>query len=398
MTIRNNILPDRKSVAQFCDREYCQNQFIYTHPIQQNTTKTKLISCEDHPPENDDQVTYYWDTHIDQIEQRLQFAEERENLFLNLICENPVKSKPLNQHEKIVYSPYVFDKKTSDYAHLKADHELAFEVNKGGPVSELSLIIPTFGHHKELKKVLKSLSHQKPSSELIIVGTKSEEEILKRLLACAPIPKIKLVTLNVERQLGDHKYAAGHMRNLGVAHSTSPKLLFMDSDILLPSYSIETFKIALETDDIIMPKRKHIRGVFERLFSRSTEREKDLHWHHFYSSPYEWSCQNAPWKYVSTYTLGVNKFLFLKLGGFNPSFNSYGFEDVEFGYRAYKNKASFKLLDFYVNHIFHHGQRSEYQNNEEIRQKLLTRTARIFYKIHRDPDIYQQLKYYLNEF
>lgn len=348
------------------------------------------ISCEDFPPKEDRKSIFYWDTHSNQVETRLKMIANRKDVFLSVISDDQIEASQ-------VRVPYLFDTKTSDYAHLKAQYKVVLEKNKQIQKPEISLIIPTFDHSSEIKKVIKSLYQQQGPFELIIIGTTKEEGTLKAILENAPMCRLKLITLNFERKLGDYRYAAGHMRNIGAVHSVSPRLLFMDSDILLPARSLELFVNNLDHHDLVMPMRRHQKGLLSRLFLKPTVREKDQHWLSFYSNPRSWSSLKSPWKYISTYTLGIKRSFFMKLGGFNPSFNSYGFEDVELGYRAYKNEASFKLLKLSVQHLFHHRKRSEYNNDETTRQKMLARTAQIFYMIHHDDEIYQELKYYLDE-
>lgn len=397
MLPNDNILPDRASVAKACKNPYCKNQILYQHPIKGSKYNYKIICCEDKLPKKEKNVFFYWDTHQSQLKERLKIIKNRDDLFLNNISDNIIDTEQAHKQTSKLRIPYIFNIQTSSYAHLKADHHLI--INQKGQAShpEISIVIPSFGHQKELTKVIKSLYQQTVPYELIIVGLRKEEKNIKETLKAYNKGPLKFITLYFDRELGDYSYAAGHMRNIGASYACSPRLLFMDSDIIIPHQGLKTLRDALEFNDVIMPKRKHQRTSLLHFLHKKTEREKDQHWKKFYASHLGWAELNSPWQYVSTYTLGVNRSLFFKLGGFNPSFNSYGFEDVEFGYRAFKHTASFQLIDLFVNHIFHHEKRSEYNNNEEKRQRMLARSARIFFKIHRTHEILKQLKHYLSE-
>ena len=410
---------DRLSVSKNCKNTFCARQIGYTHPLKHKGPRIQIICCESVPPAPSAATLYCWDTHVHQIKEKLRQCNQRDDLRLNIICRSETeleeaqdKTGPhdsrifmsydfipegLNKKKQITKLPYFFDSRSSDYAHLKASSQVIFNRSTLNCTAEISIIIPTFKHLPHLKKVLKNLQGQEIDFEIVIVGTLKDAPFLKNIALGVPKYNLKIITLDFERELGDNRYAAGHMRNIGAYYSSSPLLLFMDSDILLPKKLLRYIAKNLESHDIVMPKRQHKRNVVSSLFRKTTKRENDKHWLNFYSQQSNWSDLKSPWMFVSTFTLGIKRSFFDDIGGFNPSFNSYGFEDVELGYRAHKMNARFCLLNSYVQHLFHHNERSEYQNSEDKRQEMLARGAQIFFRIHQDQEVYEQLKHYLSK-
>ena len=122
--------------------------------------------------------------------------------------------------------------------------------------------------------------------------------------------------------------------------------------------------------------------------------EQKKYWKDFNKTK-DWSSLPHHWRYVYTNSLSVKRKLFWKLGGLRKNFIFYGFEDTDFGYCLTKSGYKLHLLDMEVFHLFHKNTRSEFFNLQGFRNRLLTRTAHIFYLNHLAEDIYEVLLRYM---
>jgi GT2 family glycosyltransferase len=102
-------------------------------------------------------------------------------------------------------------------------------------------------------------------------------------------------------------------------------------------------------------------------------------------------------KYVCTYSLAISKSLFKKIGWFRKNYIFYGFEDTDLGYRLNKAGVPFYLSPLKVYHLYHDNERSEFFNKTYYRHLVLSKTAKIFFLNHLDPEIYEHFISFMQE-
>jgi glycosyltransferase involved in cell wall biosynthesis len=271
---------------------------------------------------------------------------------------------------------------------------------------KISVIIPTHNRQRLLFNTLMSLLRQSVDQkyfEIIVIddgSTDGTQAMLKDLSLSEPDLSITVLYLNRKQRLNRLYNAnkAGLLRNFGARISKSETLLFLDSDILLPIHFLDTAIDCLGSFDIISARRKYLSNeatnlpkVFEKKFAENDYMKNN--WTDYLNEFYEtndWKSLDIPWKYFMTYSLVVKKSVFDQVQGFRSNFISYGYEDLDFGYRVISNckNIKLKLMPIDVYHQFHFSGGSENTLDEDFKFFQLSTTAKTFiaqnapYKTH----------------
>ena len=285
---------------------------------------------------------------------------------------------------------------------------------KNFPTSEkpikFSVIIPSYNNKQQLLNTLKNLTEQdypKDQYEVISIDDGSSDGTLSMLsdfiqenrkvnISASHFPRV------IPRQAGDYRFRAGVARNLGAKQAQGVYLAFLDADILTPSYYLNQLEKAHQKADVVQLKRYHLKKTMDLdiLFSdpESLKKhcyiEEENYWGTFYKKGFQNSW--PPWKYVCTYGLSLSKRDFMDYGRFNTNFTGYGFEDTDLGYRLYKAKKKFSLCDIHCYHQPPESIRREHKNLLK-RHVQLSKTAKIFFYNHLDPEIYEHLAVYMKQ-
>lgn len=270
----------------------------------------------------------------------------------------------------------------------------------------VSVVIPTYNNCSYLRLCLRALSQQSldPSKyEIIIVDDGSDEQTqgqIKKLMF--ELSRVSIKYIYFPRPPGTVLRRAGVARNVGVGHSLADTILFLDADILLDSKTIEKMWEQSQRWDVVQCKRAHVANPDLLLFQDLNEaflKAKFFYKQNDYIEPFyeasAWQDLKDYWKYTCSYCLMLKKKDFIEAGMFNRGFVSYGFEDVNLGYKLYGAGKTFCLLDKTVIHVEAEG----FVYNDEIeskRQEMLANTAKIFYLQHLNDDIYQLFNVYMS--
>ncbi|MDE0092163.1 MAG: glycosyltransferase family A protein, partial [Oligoflexia bacterium] len=111
-----------------------------------------------------------------------------------------------------------------------------------------SVVITAYNCKKECVLTLKHLYQQdlpKKEWELILVDDGSQEDLLPVLKDLNFLKQMNFKFISLPRVLPrtgpkDHRFRAGIARNLGAKYAKGKNLLFLDADILIPSYYISS--------------------------------------------------------------------------------------------------------------------------------------------------------------
>ena len=276
---------------------------------------------------------------------------------------------------------------------------------------DFSIIIPSYNNKTQLINTLEKLTEQtykKEQFEIIVIDDGSTEgtfSALKKFIDCHKnnnftalhFPRVK------PRTPGDAGFRAGIARNLGVKYASGKYLAFLDGDILVPPDYLIQLKTEHEQADLVQLKRYHLKKnipLKEFFFDHDKLKsfifiEDKRYWGTFYKKGFKG--MTSPWKYTCTYGLSLLKKEFLEQGCFGKTFLYYGFEDTDLGYRLFKSGKKLLLSNINCYHQFVSGSRREDRKNPSLRNRLLSKTAKIFFYRHLDPMIFEELKAYMGQ-
>lgn len=284
-----------------------------------------------------------------------------------------------------------------------------WEFSTGRKKIHLSVIIPSFNNCKFLANVLRHLINQDANCEdfeIIVVedGGQDGSSDNLRLILDSFQNKMNLKFIywtksHPERGQQDF-FRAGQARNLGVRHSIGEKIVFLDSDILVPKCFVSTCLQELKNSDVIQFQRFHIHQELSHqnpsfddvCLQKQVYVEESHYWNQLFNC-HEWEKLDSYWKYTCTYALGIKKSDFLTIGRFKKYYVSYGFEDTDLGYEMHIRGKRFKLIKIPLLHLTSYD-RMQYKNSSSKRTQLLKKTASKFYLQHLDPEIFSVLGNY----
>ena len=170
----------------------------------------------------------------------------------------------------------------------------------------LSVVIPTRNSHHYLEQCLKALSrnHLKLVETLVVDDASSDDtQVAIRTWQGSPAPCF----IRHDRRTGP----AG-ARNTGMQKASHPYVLFLDSDVLLPSKAIEWIRESLD----LYSHRPEVKGVLG-LYDEETPHAdflsnyKNLYTRHLYLST------EALSPYIHTPVFCIERILLLEFKGFN---------------------------------------------------------------------------------
>lgn len=304
-----------------------------------------------------------------------------------------------------------FDLRIADAVALVPDGELKFRLHSAAPNIKISVIIPTYENQEYLLNCIRHLLNQslnRNEFEVVIVDDGSPNLNLVSLenflmpemghcnLSYFFLPK-KMIP---ESFFGN--FRAGLCRNFGVRHSYGEAITFLDSDMIVPSdFLLRTLK-HLEQTDLIQSVREHIHPSksdrftsYEQMTKKHLFIEEKNYWGPFFSAQ-DWMSIPDFWKYTCTYSLSMKRSFFERMGQFRKSYVSYGFEDTDFGYQAFKQGARFYLDKTPIYHLTPYADKSRYRHSMFYKHQLLRLTAKTFYVNSLSPDIFAKMKTFMD--
>ena len=288
-------------------------------------------------------------------------------------------------------------------------YKIDWTFTAGPEAPAISVIIPTYNNVLFLSNVIGHLFMQTASRqryEIIIADDGSQDKSSEIIFSLFESYKerINLKYIYWSKQhpsRGEQRFfRPGLARNLAARYSRGEYLLFLDSDMLTPPDFISSALLELQQNDIIQYQRFHIHQELSKTnpvysdidLKRDTYIEEKEYWSELFFSE-KWAALPNFWKYTCTYSLGISKKNFFELGLFKKYYVSYGFEDTDLGYEAYKKNFTFQLIKTPLLHLTAYDM-MQYRNSFTKRFSLLSKTAELFYLQHLDSEIYHVLGNY----
>lgn len=276
----------------------------------------------------------------------------------------------------------------------------------------VSVVIPTYNNKDHVGRTVKNLlSLGRDDMEIIVVDDGSTDGTFASLsdLHYFSGSRENFVVLNTSRprprRMGLGAYRAGVSRNCGARESRGDILLFLDSDILIPSAFIDELIEKHARYDLIQGRRVQLTerathsglSFFTQVIESADTEPGSAFWETFNARTTDWNQLPDRWKFTSTFCLSIKKNHFHQLGAFRRSFAKYGFEDTDLGFRSAQLGLRFHLSPTRVFHFKHPVQRSEYFNSQRKKEALLRDSCRVFFLANQHLDILNSHGKYLTE-
>lgn len=177
-------------------------------------------------------------------------------------------------------------------------------------------------------------------------------------------------------------------RNYGAHLAGGSVIMFNDDDILI---NPECFKFHVEIhndveNSVVLGKYKqiylteaeiknHVENEFH-LEKYSSNAKEDIHEIYTKNIIFKKKQSSRHWICGATGNLSLSKDSFIKSGGLDTNFQGWGYEDIEFSYRLYKNNMS-----FYCN-IYHSNYHLDHYRNKKNMIEDIKRNILYFYNKH----------------
>jgi GT2 family glycosyltransferase len=230
-----------------------------------------------------------------------------------------------------------------------------------------SFVIPTYNKKKLLKRTLEALNHLEGFGEndyeAVVVDDGSSDDVFGYIKGVNTGYRLNYMYLDRCPQS-----CRSRSRNYGVAAARGEYIVFIDDDVVVnKDYLLQLDRYYRYSNDFViigtrincpadMLETHEPAELRKMAFSDGEAGAGMLEERHltFNSLSYNLSAHRYPWMMMATGNMAVPRRRLTDIGGFDETFNKWGFEDLELGYRLYKNGAPFvvngQLLVFHQDH------------------------------------------------
>lgn len=261
-----------------------------------------------------------------------------------------------------------------------------------------------------LLSVLKQI-HEK--DEIIIVDDHSENDYLVSLKQIVSQHNVKLLS---SEKAGNRS----HNRNMGVKNSHNDILLFLDGDIVLMDNALSVLRNAhakreerafighkhnIHYDELHFQLHTGIDNYLELL--QTLPGQKQLASNYFLQDERELFFEDSSnreffWMHYYTGSCSVERNIFEQCGGFDESFETWGSEDVDLGYRIQSIGQIGFLKDFHSFHIPHKRdtlaiETTNIENILKMLKKYQSWEFEFQYSFSGNPLIHKSVNYIVNQ-
>jgi GT2 family glycosyltransferase len=191
----------------------------------------------------------------------------------------------------------------------------------------LSVIIPTLGDHPLLRRVLDGYERQQAPAgtfEVIVVADAAETDVgaVEAAIARRAYP--------VRLMRGGTRSASAN-RNAGWRAATGPIVLFCDNDTVptprLVAEHLNTHARLTQTEVAVVGCVRWARGIEVTPFMRWLDRGIQFDYGSIRG-------EDASWAHLYTANASIKREMLERVGGFDEERLPYGYEDLDWGYRA----------------------------------------------------------------
>jgi glycosyltransferase involved in cell wall biosynthesis len=280
------------------------------------------------------------------------------------------------------------NKKYSKIRPLFFECHEEIQIQERNLATKFSIIIPFFNRTKYLKLVIFNLLKlDAPSNyfEIVLVDDGSSYSEKTELLDF--LRKLETSISISYHYIGHDENTSkanrvGFCRNYGALKCNSENLIFLDSDIVLnrdffsqiKKYSFENailqmvrINLSESETDSVLEFRTHPIDFFNK-------------WIPAKEGSGESGANNDIVTWAASFCWVLSLESFKKLGGFRLAFLSYGWEDIDFAFRANDQNILLVESEIPVIHLYTLSDSSEYKNNSAHRTAVLLEGAELFFR------------------
>lgn len=252
-----------------------------------------------------------------------------------------------------------------------------------------AFIVLTYNRPDALLRVLQGLAPQCDSGhEVVIVDDGSTPDTLDALRS--NLPKFRCDVSHVWHP--DIGFTASHSRNMGVASTSSEYLVFLDGDCIpnprfveshtalrAPGYFVngnrvlfsERFTARVLNQAVNIEQAQWAKWLLWRL---SGDVNKLTHLLHIPKAPFR-TRSEFHWKKIRSCNFGVWRQDFVRVNGFDESFEGWGHEDADLVLRLH-NAGLIRRNGFFATEVYHLWHRENNRVNESAnRERVIQRLA-----------------------
>jgi len=249
---------------------------------------------------------------------------------------------------------------------------------------KVSLIIPIFNQKENLQLILLSASEQIAVSmndfEVILVDDGSNEE-LGDVQKQYPMLKINMVK-------HDENQGRSAARNTGAKVAKGEVLVFSDGDrFLSPRFLAKHYDFHLTSEsavligDILEVFIRNSEDYFQyfpqMFYDKNNSIWRFIRRYNYAEQVLKIYCENngetnslTPWISLFSGNFSIRRKDYEYVGGFDESFKTWGYENIEFGYKLYMHGIKFHYEKEAANfHIYHAQKRTIEQNYLRLKEK-----------------------------
>jgi len=213
---------------------------------------------------------------------------------------------------------------------------------------EYSIVIPTFQKKHNLKNTLLAFNHQMNLDfEILVIDDGSTDDTGVLITSLTGL-KFPLSYFYLAR---DERSCSAKTRNYGLQKARGRIVIFLDDDMIVsPDFITEQGRYHQKNGNILLlGGRYNLNHVpeenelieelpFNNLLRRNREdiNASEIRHFIFYESSYNFSILPYPWLFAYSCNMSARKDLLIEIGGFDENYITWGFEDIDLGYRIYK--------------------------------------------------------------
>lgn len=239
----------------------------------------------------------------------------------------------------------------------------------------VSVVVTTFNSPDYLSATLASLTYQNTKSFEVVIADDGSSCNVRAIIETY---KTKLDIVHSWQP--DRGFRAARARNLAVLRARGRYVVFIDGDCLVPPWFVANYVRLFESNVLVSGGRKLGSETFtnELLLANSWGGTSKAfsHWK-FWSMPLGFvrTLKAKSWKSVRSANMGMERQLFLEIGGFDEVYIGWGLEDSDFVVRAINHGCKIKSGRFAVSvfHLFHkEAERKRLSDNYENFKRVLS--------------------------